>query len=167
VTNDGNLKGCGLRIEHSRKHGSFDRRYPPIRHTPAAASLWRLGRQRLDWRAFLARFFPDSRRHDYDALAAYESYRIDSEGRPADGSPLPALGSASSAAEPVRSDTTQRGEDRHEPPAPGDTERWEGDGGASTGRSPRTRKRGDLPERTPADGIGARSPQDDVLWYTR
>lgn len=29
----------------------------------------------LDWQAFLARFFPQSRRHDLRALKAYESYR--------------------------------------------------------------------------------------------
>ena len=32
-----------------------------------------------------------------------------------------------------RSDKTQRSEDREELPATADTERWEGDGGASTG----------------------------------
>ena len=72
-----------MRVEHSRKHGPFDPRYAPILHEPAPASLWRVGQERLDWRGFLARFFPDSRRHDLDALAAYESYTNDVEDRPA------------------------------------------------------------------------------------
>jgi hypothetical protein len=78
-----NGRAAGLRIEHSRKHGPFDPRYPPILHEPAPASLWRVGQERLDWRGFLARFFPESRRHDLDALAAYESYTNDVEDRPA------------------------------------------------------------------------------------
>jgi len=129
-----------LRIEHSRKHGPFDRRYPPIRHKPAPASLWRLGEERLDWQGFLARFFSDSRRHDFDALAAYESYRNDIDSRPADGAAAPALASASSAAHAAPSEPTQRNDDEQEPPATPDTERWEGDGGASTARPRRTRR---------------------------
>jgi hypothetical protein len=31
--------------------------------------------ERLEWSAFLARFFPNRRRHDFAALAAYEAYR--------------------------------------------------------------------------------------------
>jgi hypothetical protein len=129
-----------LPIEHSRKHGPFDRRYPPIPHKPAPASLWRLGEERLDWQGFLARFFPDSGRHDFDALAAYESYRNDVEGRPVDGSPALAPGSASGAAHAAQSEPRQRNDDEQEPPSTPDTERWEGDGGASTGRLRRTRK---------------------------
>jgi len=33
------------------------------------------GAKRLDWSVFLARFFPNRRRHDFEALAAYEAYR--------------------------------------------------------------------------------------------
>ena len=131
-----------MRIEHSRKHGPFDRRYPPIRHKPVSASLWRLGEERLDWQGFVARFFPDSRRHDFDALAAYESYRNDGEGRPADGSPAPALGSSSNAVHAARPGKAQCREEG-EPPATADTERWEGEG-ASAGRPRRTR-RGERP----------------------
>jgi hypothetical protein len=45
-----------------------------------AAPSWELqpdrdGTERLDWSAFLTRFFPNSRRHDFEALAAYEAYR--------------------------------------------------------------------------------------------
>lgn len=103
-----------MRIEHSRKHGPFDRRYPPIRHQPAPASLWRPGHERLDWQGFLARFFPDSSRHDFDVLAAYESYLNDLEAR-------------------------RGSEAEQELPATADTERWEGEGGASAGRPRRTR----------------------------
>ena len=30
--------------------------------------------ERLDWSAFLARFFPGRRRHDFVAIAAYTAY---------------------------------------------------------------------------------------------
>jgi hypothetical protein len=101
--------------EQSRKRGPFDGRYPPIRHKPAPAKLWRPGDERLDWQGFLARFAPDSTRHDFDALAAYESYRTDIDSRPA-VAPAPAPGNAS------------------HPPATPDIERWEGDGGRPTSR---------------------------------
>jgi len=114
-----------------------------IRHEPALASLSRLGEERLDWQGFLARFFPGSRRHDFDALAAYESYLDDVEGRHADGSSASALG-PSGVAHAARSEPTQRNDDEQEPPATPDTERWEGDGGASTARPRRTR-RGERP----------------------
>jgi len=65
-------------VESARKHGPFDRRYPvrPKRASPD----WGLrphesGAQRLEWSAFLARFFPDRHRHDFEALAAYEADR--------------------------------------------------------------------------------------------
>ena len=122
-----------MRIEHSRKHGPFDRRFPPIRHRQAPASLWRLGEERLDWQGFVARFFPGSRRHDFDVLAAYESYGNDAERRAADG--LLAPGSPPD---------TQRSDDKGEPPATADTERWEGEGGAPAGRLRRAR-RGERP----------------------
>ena len=35
--------------------------------------------QRLDWVGFLARFYPEARRHDYESLAAYVKYRDDLE----------------------------------------------------------------------------------------
>jgi hypothetical protein len=131
-----------LRIEHSRKHGPFDRRYPLIRHKPAPASLWRLGEERVDWQGFVARFFPDSRRHDFDALAAYESYRNDADRRPADGFLAPGSPTRARNAEPL--DTAQRSDNKGEPPATADTERWEGEGGASAARPERTR-RGERP----------------------
>jgi hypothetical protein len=127
-----------LRIEHSRKHGPFDGRYPPIRHEPAPASLRRPGEERLDWQGFLARFFPASSRHASDPLAAYESYMNDVDGRPADGSA--AAGRRSSAVRGARSEMGQRGEDEQEPPATADTDRWEGEGGAPAGHPRRTRR---------------------------
>jgi len=133
-----------LRIEHARKHGPFDHRYPPTRRKQAPASLWRFGEERLDWQGFLAQFFLDSRRHDFDALAAYASYLNGAEGRPAGDALAPAVGSLSSAAHVDRLDTRHRSEDEEEPPATADTERWEGEGGASAARPRRTR-RGERP----------------------
>ena len=65
-------------VESSRRHGPFDIRYPL--RLKLAAITWELQPdedrlERLDWSAFLARFFPNRRRHDLEALAAYESYR--------------------------------------------------------------------------------------------
>jgi hypothetical protein len=65
-------------VESARRHGPFDTRYPV--RPKLAATTWELqphhdGFERLDWSAFLARFFPNHRRHDFEALAAYESYR--------------------------------------------------------------------------------------------
>ena len=99
-----------MRIEHSRKHGPFDTRYPPTRHTPVPTSLW-LGQERLDWQEFLARCFPDRRRHDRDALAAYESYLNAVDSRPA---LLPVPASPPTAAPGALPDSTQRSEDEEE-----------------------------------------------------
>jgi hypothetical protein len=30
---------------------------------------------RLDWKVFSARFYPDRRRHDLEAIVAYDAYR--------------------------------------------------------------------------------------------
>jgi hypothetical protein len=129
-----------LRIEQSRKHGAFDSRHPPTRHTPAPTRLW-LGEERLDWQEFLARFFPDRRRHDREALAAYESYVNEVESRSA---PFPATASPPTAASAGLPDPTQLSEDEEEPPATADTDRWQGEGGASARRSRRPR-RGERP----------------------
>lgn len=45
-----------------------------------ATPVWELqrdrdGSARLEWSVFLARFFPTRRRHDFEALAAFEGYR--------------------------------------------------------------------------------------------
>jgi hypothetical protein len=65
-------------VESSRRHGPFDTRYPL--RPRLAAITWELQPgeerlERLDWSAFLARFYPNRRRHDLEALAAYQSYR--------------------------------------------------------------------------------------------
>jgi hypothetical protein len=64
-------------FESARKHGPFDDRYPARQKGPAPRWDLRLGEdpQGLEWSAFLARFFPNRRRHDFAALAAYEAYR--------------------------------------------------------------------------------------------
>jgi len=65
-------------VESARKHGPFDDRYPVRLKLPAPSRDLRLdgeGGERLEWSAFLARFFPNRRRHDFAALAAYEAYR--------------------------------------------------------------------------------------------
>lgn len=113
-----------MRIEQSRKHGPFDSRYPTIPHKPAPASLLRPGEERTDWPGFLARFYPGSRPHAFDALAAYESYRNDADGR---------------RVHVARSEDARSGGDGEEPPAAAETERWEGEGGA-TGRLRRPRR---------------------------
>jgi hypothetical protein len=110
-----------LRVEHSRKHGPFDSRYRPIRRKPTPASLWRLDEERLDWQGFRGRFFPDSRRHVFDALAAYESYLNDVHGRPADGFLASALASSPGAMHNDWLEKTQRSEDSEELPATADT----------------------------------------------
>jgi len=103
-------------MAESRKHGPFDLRYPLIAHVPSPSSLWRLGEARVDWQEFLARFFPSSRRHAFDAVAAYESYRNDSNGRGADRIP-------------EESATTP------------ESERWEGEGGSVAERGTRGGRR--------------------------
>ena len=65
-------------FESARKHGPFDERYPARQKLPAPSWDLRLageGEERLEWSAFLARFFPNRRRHDFAAPAAYEAYR--------------------------------------------------------------------------------------------
>ena len=50
--------------------------------------------ERLDWSAFLARFFPNRRRHDFAAIAAYTAYTNEFE------SPAPELPVAGGPASP-------------------------------------------------------------------
>lgn len=78
-------------VEPARRHGPFDSRYP-VRLKQAAAT-WELqpdevGSERLDWSAFLARFFPNRRRHDFEQLAAYESYRNALDETPTTAGPM-------------------------------------------------------------------------------
>ena len=72
-----------MSFEASRRHGPFDSRYPLIRHKPSPPSLWGRGEDRIDWDDFVARFYPHSRRHDFDVVAAYESYAIEMRASPA------------------------------------------------------------------------------------
>ena len=79
-------------VESMRKHGPFDFRYPV--RPKIATPVWELQRDRdgpgrLAWSVFLARFFPNRRRHDFEALAAYEAYRnaFDRAAVPQDSSP--------------------------------------------------------------------------------
>jgi hypothetical protein len=65
-------------VESGRKHGPFDFRYPVRRKL--ATPVWELqpdrnGPGKLEWSAFMERFFPNRRRHDSEALAGYEAYR--------------------------------------------------------------------------------------------
>jgi hypothetical protein len=65
-------------VESSRKHGEFDRRWPGL--PKLAPRTWVPDRSdndadELDWSAFLRRSFPNRRRHDLAALAAYEGYK--------------------------------------------------------------------------------------------
>jgi hypothetical protein len=65
-------------FESARKHGPFDERYPARQKLQAPRWDLRLageGEERLEWSAFLGRFFPNRRRHDFATLAAYEAYR--------------------------------------------------------------------------------------------
>jgi hypothetical protein len=64
-------------IESARRHGTFDVRYPIRRKTAAPAPELQRDwdhRGRLEWSAFLAGSFPNGRRHDFQALAAYAAY---------------------------------------------------------------------------------------------
>jgi hypothetical protein len=65
-------------VEASRRHGHFDGRYPVlpklVERTWVPESTDTEGAQ-LDWSAFLRRFFPNRRRHDRAALAAYQAYK--------------------------------------------------------------------------------------------
>lgn len=64
-------------VEPARRHGPFDARYPA--RQKIAASVWELrpdrdGPESLAFSGFLARFFPTRRRHDFEALAAFQAY---------------------------------------------------------------------------------------------
>lgn len=70
-------------VEPKRKHGPFDRRYPML--ATLAAPTWVLQViQGLDRTAVLTRFYPNRRRHDLEALAAYGRYRNGPKQRPSD-----------------------------------------------------------------------------------
>jgi hypothetical protein len=65
-------------VESSRRHGEFDGRWPVL--PKLAERAWMpqgadTDGDQLDWSAFLSRFFPNRRRHDLAALAAYQAYK--------------------------------------------------------------------------------------------
>jgi hypothetical protein len=64
-------------VEAARRHGPFDDRQRVRMKLPApSCDLEPDGDgERLEWSVFLARFFPNRRRHDFTAIAAYEAYR--------------------------------------------------------------------------------------------
>ena len=65
-------------VEPSRRHGHFDGRYPVLPETVERTWVPESGDtdgDQLDWSAFLNRFFPNRRRHDRAALAAYQAYK--------------------------------------------------------------------------------------------
>lgn len=63
-------------MESPRKHGPFDFRYPPPSKLSAPRPEHRSRTNAgLDWAAFVGRFFPHSRRHFFEAVAAYAAYR--------------------------------------------------------------------------------------------
>jgi hypothetical protein len=71
-------------MEASRKHGSFDMRWPCAsndgrRQTPVASPLSAAeAKEALDWDSFSGRHFGGRRRHDAEARSAYARYK---EGR--------------------------------------------------------------------------------------
>jgi hypothetical protein len=65
-------------VEPSRRHGHFDGRYPVLPKLVERTWVPESGDpdgDQLDWSAFLRRFFPNRRRHDRAALAAYQAYK--------------------------------------------------------------------------------------------
>ena len=67
-------------MEASRRHGRFDMRWACVRKDdsralptapPLSASETA---EALDWQAFSARYFPERRRHNFEALSAYAAY---------------------------------------------------------------------------------------------
>ena len=76
------------RIEPSRTHGHYDPRWPkrrfPVvaaRLAAAAAGLEDISPDGLDWDAFSSNYFPGRRRHDLEAISAYDAYKHGRLGR--------------------------------------------------------------------------------------
>src|SRR6185437_5351997 len=90
VTLRARLREEKVMVESARKHGPFYDRYPVRLKLPAPSRDLRPdenGAERLEWSEFLTRFFPNRRRHDFAALAAYEAYRGTVEQRTAQQRP--------------------------------------------------------------------------------
>lgn len=81
-------------MEVSRKHGSFDTRWPCI-HIESSGAVPTVSlhagevAEALDWDAFSARHFGERDRHDSEARSAYAAYRQGREWRTSVG-PRPA-----------------------------------------------------------------------------
>jgi hypothetical protein len=113
-------------IESARKHGPFDFRCPTARKI--AAPAWDgpsdLGGKRgLEWCDFLARFFGNRQRHDFEALARYEAYRKVLAGSTQTGRGLASPVSAGRAGRVTAGGTTVR------TPSPA-LAGWESEGGS-------------------------------------
>jgi len=61
-------------MEASRKHGSFDQRWPCATSRAQVPALPDDAEEGLDWDAFSHRYFPNRRRHNGEALSAYAAY---------------------------------------------------------------------------------------------
>lgn len=61
-------------MEASRKHGSFDTRWPCTTSRVMVPGLPDEVEEGLDWDSFSSRYFPDRDRHDEEALSAYAAY---------------------------------------------------------------------------------------------
>jgi hypothetical protein len=67
-------------VEASRKHGSFDLRWPSARQDSASAVSTAAplraeeAAEALEWETFSNRYFPGRRRHNIEALTAYVAY---------------------------------------------------------------------------------------------
>lgn len=73
--------------ERERLAWNLPRPVAPSPHVAGPIADEAPARQRLDWQSFLALYFPDRRRHDFEALAAYGEYR--STGEPGDEDAAP------------------------------------------------------------------------------
>jgi hypothetical protein len=68
-------------VDASRKHGSFDTRWPRVpkddSRAPSTARPLSAGEaaEALDWQTFSGRYFPERRRHDLEAVSAYAAYK--------------------------------------------------------------------------------------------
>ena len=78
---EGTGGGVSSSVEASRTHGPFDPRWPkrPVRIdgdrlTTALSGLEDV-REGLDWDAFSTCYFPGRRRHDLEAICAYQEYQ--------------------------------------------------------------------------------------------
>jgi cold shock CspA family protein len=124
-------------FEPARRHGAFDPRFP--QREPRAAALpprtsVRNGNGGSGWYAFAARCFPDRRRHDLEALKAFESYgdgssrgQITTE--PADA---PRRGPSTETGSPLRNRARSgKRVRRGERVATAAVSDWEGEGGAT------------------------------------